>query len=85
MPKLKSDALPTELPRGSKNSYIKNLKKKKKFYLLMIDTEREWQTQAEGEAGSPQGAGCGIHGRSPGSPGQKAGTEPLSHPGTPKL
>ena len=54
MPKLKSDALPTELPRGSKNSYIKNLKKKKKFYLLMIDTEREWQTQAEGEAGSPQ-------------------------------
>ena len=34
----------------------------------MIDTEREAETQAEGEAGSTQGAGCGTRSGSPGSP-----------------
>ena len=37
------------------------LKKKKDFiYLLMRDTEREAETQAEGEAGSMQGARLGT-------------------------
>ena len=41
----------------------------------MRDTERE--TQAEGEAGSLQGAGCGTRSQTPGSC-----PEP-SHPGVP--
>ena len=41
---------------------------------------RDRQTQAEGEAGSTQGARCGTP--TPGSrPGLKAGAKPLSHPG----
>ena len=32
----------------------------------MKDTEREAETQAEGEAGSPQGAGCGTRSQDPG-------------------
>ena len=62
----------------------------------MRDTEREAETKAEGEAGSMQGAGCGTHPRTPGSQPDpevmsewlsepKADTQPLSHPGTPKL
>ena len=30
------------------------------IYLFVRDTEREAETQAEGEAGSLQGAGCGT-------------------------
>ena len=30
------------------------------IYLFMRDTEREAETQAEGEAGSPWGAQCGT-------------------------
>ena len=48
----------------------------------MNDTER--QTQTEGEAGSPQGAGCGIQSPDPGScPEPKGDAQPLSHPGVP--
>ena len=39
----------------------------------MRETHREGETQAEGEAGSMQGAQCGFYPRSPGScPGLKA-------------
>ena len=49
----------------------------------MRDTrEREAETQAEGEAGSPQGAQCGTRSQTPGSrPEPKADAQPLSHPG----
>ena len=50
----------------------------------MRHTEREAETQAEGEAGSPQGAQCGTRFRIPGScPEPKADAQPLSHPGVP--
>ena len=52
----------------------------------MRDTEREAETQAEGEAGPPQGAQCGTRSRDPGSHlGPKAGAKPLSHPGIPLI
>ena len=35
------------------------------IYLFMRDTEREAETQAEGEAGSMQGAPCGTRSRDP--------------------
>ena len=48
------------------------------------ERERGRDTQAEGEAGSMQGARHGLDPRSPGScPGPKAGGKPLSHPGCP--
>ena len=51
----------------------------------MRDTEREAETQAEGEAGSMQELDVGLDPRTPGSlPGPKADTQPLSHPGVPK-
>ena len=50
-------------------------------------TEKEAETQAEGETGSMQGARLGTP--SPGTqgsgPGLKAGAKPLSHPGIPLL
>ena len=47
-----------------------------------MHTQREAETQAEGEAGSPQGAGCGTRFRIPESgPEPKADAQPLSHPG----
>ena len=51
----------------------------------MIVTEREAETQAEGEAGSMhQEPDVGLDPRSPGSrPGPKAGTKPLRHQGIP--
>ena len=50
----------------------------------MRDSEREAETQAEGEAGSIQGAQVGLDPGTPGShPEPKAGTKPLSHPGIP--
>ena len=36
------------------------------IYLSMRDTQRETETQAEGEASSMQGARCGIRSRNPG-------------------
>ena len=52
----------------------------------MIDTERERETQAEGEAGSIREPDVGLDPRTPGSrSGPKAGTEPLSHPGIPDI
>ena len=52
----------------------------------MRDTQREAETQAEGEAGSIpcREPDVGLDPGSPGScPGPKAGTKPLSHPGIP--
>ena len=52
----------------------------------MRDAEREAETQAEGEAGSLQGAPCGTRSRDPGSrPEPKADAQPLSHPGAPRI
>ena len=52
----------------------------------MIDTDREAEVQAEREAGSMQGAGCGTRSRVRGSQLEpKAGAQLLSHhPGVPK-
>ena len=52
---------------------------------FMIVTEREAETQAEGEAGSMhREPDVGFDPGSPGSrPGPKAGTKPLRHPGIP--
>ena len=50
----------------------------------MRDHERETETQAEGEAGSMQGAQYGTRSWIPGSrPEPKADAQPLSHPGVP--
>ena len=52
----------------------------------MRDTQREAEPQAEGEAGSLQGARWGLHPRTLGSrPEPKADAQPLSHPGVPHL
>ena len=53
----------------------------------MRDTQREAETQAEGEAGSMhREPDMGFDPGSPGSrPGPKAGTKPLHHPGIPKV
>ena len=51
----------------------------------MKHREREAETQAEGEAGSPQGAPCGTQYQIPGScPAPKTDAQPLSHPGIPQ-
>ena len=48
----------------------------------MRDTEREAETQAEGEAGSCRKPNVGLNPRTPGSrPEPKADAQPLSHPG----
>ena len=50
----------------------------------MTDREREVETQAEGEAGSMQGARRGTRSRdSRIMPWAESGNEPLSHPGCP--
>ena len=55
----------------------------------MRDTEREAETQAEGEAGSIQGAQCGTRSqdlRIMGSqPEPKADAQSPSHPGVPQV
>ena len=52
----------------------------------MRDTQRQADTQAEGEAGSLQGLDVGLDPRTPGSrPEPKADAQPLSHPGVPHL
>ena len=54
------------------------------IYSFTRDTERKAETQAEGEAGSSQGARCGTWSPDSGShPEPKADTQPLSHPGIP--
>ena len=53
----------------------------------MKDTQRKrgTETQAEGEAGSSQGAQCGTQSWIPGSwPELKTDAQPLSHPGVPQ-
>ena len=51
----------------------------------MKDTQREAETQAEGEAGSMQGARRGLDPGTPGSRSRlKAGTKLRSHPGCPE-
>ena len=52
----------------------------------MRNTEREMETQAEGEAGSVQRQpDVGLDPRTPGScPELKAGAKPPSHPGIPR-
>ena len=53
----------------------------------MIVTDREAETQAEGEAGSVhREPNVGLDPGSPGSrPGPKAGAKPLRHPGIPRF
>ena len=52
----------------------------------MREREREAETQAEGEAGSMEGADVGLDPRTPGScPVPKADAQPLSHPGVPLI
>ena len=59
--------------------------KKDFIYLFMRDTQREVETQAEGEAGSMQGAQCGTRSRvSRVTPWAEGGTKPLSHLGYPR-
>ena len=56
------------------------------IYLFMRDTQRESETQAEGEVGSLQGTQCGARSQDPGSrPEPKADAQPLSHPGVPSI
>ena len=57
------------------------------IYLFMRDTEREAETQAEGEAGSMhREPDVGFDPGSLGScPGPKAGAKPLRHPGIPSF
>ena len=52
----------------------------------MRDTEREAETQAEGEVGSLQGAGCETRSwtRDHNLSQRQVGGQPLSHPGIPK-
>ena len=53
--------------------------------MIVTHTEREVETQAEGEAGSMhREPDVGFDPRFPGSrPGPKAGAKPLCHPGIP--
>ena len=58
----------------------------KRFYLFIHERHREKgaETQAEGEAGSKQGAGCGTGSLIPGShPEPKTDAQLLSHSGNP--
>ena len=54
------------------------------IYLFMRDTEREAETQAEGEARSMQGARCGTPSQvSRVMPWAEGDAKPLGHPGCP--
>ena len=54
--------------------------------MIVIQREREAETQAEGEAGSMQGARCGIPSRvSRITPWAEGGAKLLSHPGCPQV
>ena len=58
-----SSSLPHRCPlsEGSSFLFFKDF-----IYVFMRDTEREAETQAEGEAGSLQGAPCGTRSQDPG-------------------
>ena len=60
-----------------------------KIYLFVRDTEREAETQAEGEAGSMQGARCGTRSQYPeimtSAKGRCSTAEPPRHPNIPLL
>ena len=57
-----------------------------RFYLFIHVRHTEAETQAEGEAGPPGGPWCGTQFRIPGScPELNAYTQPLSHPGIPRI
>ena len=59
---------------------------KKDFIYLFIDSQREAETQAEGEAGSMQGTRCGTPSRvSRITPWVEGGAKPLSHSGCPRI
>ena len=52
------------------------------MYVFIYERQREPETQADGEAGSLQGAQCGIQSQDPGSrPEPKVDAQLLSHPG----
>ena len=52
----------------------------------MRNKEREAETQAEGEAGSTQGARCGTRSWNPGiTPWAEGSAKLLSHPGIPLM
>ena len=61
--------------------------KKDFIYLFMRDTQRERHRHRQREKqASHREPGVGLDPRTPGSrPKQKAGTQPLSHPGAPKI
>ena len=54
------------------------------IYLFMNNTEREAETQVEGEAGSLRGARCGTQSRTPGSCPERKAAQPLNHLGAPQ-
>ena len=55
-------------------------------YLFMTDTERETETQAEGEEAPWREPNVGLDPRTPGShPEPKADAQPLNYPGAPIL
>ena len=61
------------------------LKKKDFIYLFMRDTEREAETQAEGEAGSMQGTRCVTRSQvSRITSWAEGSAKPLSHQGCPE-
>ena len=66
------------------NMCINPFKKNIFIYLFMGDTEREAETQAEGEAGFPQGAWCETQSQDPGitiwAKGRHSATEPPRRP-----
>ena len=67
-------------------SFIYFFNSLKRFHLFIHERKREAEIQAEGEAGSSQGARCGIRSRILGScPEPKADAQPLSHSGVPIL
>ena len=56
-----------------------------RFYLFIHERHRKAETQAEGEAGSLQGARCSTQSQDPGIMTQsKAEVQPLSHPDAPE-
>ena len=66
----------------ARGSFFKN----KILYLFIHEGQKEAETQAKGEVGSLRGARCGLDPRTPGSCLEpKADTQPLSHPGVPRV
>ena len=64
----------------------KQIFKKDFIYLFMREREREAKTQAEGKAGSMQGALYGIRSQvSRIAPRAEGDAKPLSHPGPPSI